>query len=397
MGGAFVGLADDWSAAFWNPAGLTSLGGWGVGGSMDFLAARSMDGNSMANPPLPFTQANVEQGDAFYQLGGEPSRFNITDTTIRTVLPSFVGYRAGEHWAGSLGAFAPLGFAFDVDDQTIPGIHAKFESQGYILMYNASMSYRWRPGWAVGAGVNVLDARVQREATKTTDSYTLHGTSDGRGQALQGVFGVLARVHRTLSLGAVYKTGADLDLKGAATVTDTRLPLTFPGFGTVTNESSAARTRVRNPAVYAVGLAWSHRESTTLTADWQGTDWTPTHVDLQFDRPGVILQNQDFDARWRFTHRARVGGQYRREYRPRKQWSAYAGYSWDPSAIPDSAVSITNLVDVSRHFYSVGMGWRTGSWEPTLGFLYATGSRSANGVEYKHLSRLLSLSLQYRY
>ena len=31
MGGAFIGLADDWTAIYWNPAGLTQLTGAGAG------------------------------------------------------------------------------------------------------------------------------------------------------------------------------------------------------------------------------------------------------------------------------------------------------------------------------------------------------------------------------
>ena len=31
MGGAFIGVADDWTAIYWNPAGLAQLHGAGVG------------------------------------------------------------------------------------------------------------------------------------------------------------------------------------------------------------------------------------------------------------------------------------------------------------------------------------------------------------------------------
>ncbi|MEA1927745.1 MAG: hypothetical protein U9N73_06025 [Candidatus Auribacterota bacterium] len=31
MGGAYIGLADDWTASYWNPAGLSQLEGSGVG------------------------------------------------------------------------------------------------------------------------------------------------------------------------------------------------------------------------------------------------------------------------------------------------------------------------------------------------------------------------------
>src|SRR5690348_6057370 len=55
MGGAFVGLADDWTAIYWNPAGLASLKGTGIGTSIDVVRVRSHDSSGLANPTLPLT------------------------------------------------------------------------------------------------------------------------------------------------------------------------------------------------------------------------------------------------------------------------------------------------------------------------------------------------------
>ncbi len=388
MGGAFVGLADDWSAAFWNPAGLAFLNGWGVGQSVDFISLRALDNNSIANPTPPLTQANIEQGDPFFQLGGEPARFGVTDTTIQAALPSVAGYKAWGPWAISAGVFAPLGFAFKIDDQTIPGYTASYKSQGSILEYNLSVARQWGDRWAVGMGVNFLDARLKRDATKQTPAYTFTSSADGRGQAIQGVFGLLGRLNKSLSMGLVYKTANDIALDGTATVT--------PGIGMMNSETSGQTSTIHTPATYSVGFAFLPAPSLTTTMDWEGTDWTPTREKVQFAQPGVILQNQDFDAHWRFTNRVRAGTEYRWDYTPQKQLLFRAGYTWDPYAVPDSAVSVTNLVDVSRNVYTLGLGWRLGAWQPQVGFAYAVGSRTVNGVEYKKVDRLLTVGLQYR-
>ncbi|PIP39595.1 hypothetical protein COX18_09635, partial [Candidatus Desantisbacteria bacterium CG23_combo_of_CG06-09_8_20_14_all_40_23] len=45
MGGAFIGLADEWTAIYWNPAGLTQLQGKGVGVDVSRLCIKGSDGN----------------------------------------------------------------------------------------------------------------------------------------------------------------------------------------------------------------------------------------------------------------------------------------------------------------------------------------------------------------
>ena len=39
MGGAFIGLADDYSAVYWNPAGITQIKGMEVRGSFQVITA----------------------------------------------------------------------------------------------------------------------------------------------------------------------------------------------------------------------------------------------------------------------------------------------------------------------------------------------------------------------
>jgi long-chain fatty acid transport protein len=395
MGGAYVALADDWTAGFWNPAGLAFQSGAGFGTSVDLISLRAFDQNSIANPPLPVTQANVRQGDAFLQLPGEPSRFNVTDTTLRAALPSAAGYKVWGPWAFSLGVFAPLGFAFNLNDDTIPGYHAHYDSQGYIVNYNLSVARRWGDVFSLGAGLNILDARLKRDASKVTPGYDFSSASDGRGNALQAVAGFQLRPERHVKIGFAFKSGETISLTGNASVGGSLFPLTIPGFGTISSEGSAVTSRVYNPATYTAGVAFFPTDSLTLTADWEGTDWRPTRVDATFDQPGVILQNQNLDAGWRFTNRARTGGEYRFTT-GRAQTAVRWGYTWDPYAVPDSGVGITNFVDVSRHVLTGGAGVRIGSWEPAIGFAYAWGSRTADGVLYKKIDRLLTLGLSYR-
>ncbi len=397
MGGAYVALVDDWTAAFWNPAGLAFMRGWGYGIDVDFISIGMMDNASVNNPIPPLTRSDIQQGPAFVQLGGEPTRFNVMEAKIQAALPSVAGYKTWERWAFSMGVFAPLGSALDFNDNTVPGMRVDYESQSFILNYNVSAAWRWNDRFAMGVGLNVLDATVSNEANKQTTTYAYRSSGEAKGYALQGVIGLMARLSDKMSMGATYKTSANIPLHGSASVSDSRFPLTVPGFGTLRNESSDMTTVFHNPAIYMAGFAFFPTKNVTLTTDWEGTDWTPMRVESRFDQPGVILQDQNFNAGWRFTHRAKAGAEYKRHYQPRKHVAFRGGYMWDPYAIPAEAESLTNFVDTNRNYYFVGVGWRINNWEPGIGFCYDSGSRAADGIEYKRVDRLLTVGFHYHH
>src|SRR5690242_5810640 len=91
MGGAFIGLADDWTAIYWNPAGLAQHSRATAGMSLEILQARFHDSSGLRNATLPFTEANALRGDVFSQLGNEPSQFSGTDSSFVYPLPSVGG------------------------------------------------------------------------------------------------------------------------------------------------------------------------------------------------------------------------------------------------------------------------------------------------------------------
>ena len=77
MGGAFVALADDATAAFANPAGLVQLGSWQVGASVKgFRFAPNFD-------TRVFAAEAQGTGEAFVQVGSVP----FQPTTTVTELP----------------------------------------------------------------------------------------------------------------------------------------------------------------------------------------------------------------------------------------------------------------------------------------------------------------------
>ncbi len=394
MGGAFVGLADDWTATFWNPAGLAQLEGTGAGIAVNELFSKTFSGSSMANPTPPFTQQNIERGDAFVNLGGEPSHFNVMNSPMNVPLPSLGAYHRWGNWVGAASVHVTLGFSSDITDNTIPGLSAEFKDEGYVLMSGFSLARELGHGILLGAGFHLLTGHVERHATKSGSGYVFNSNAEGNDSAVpEGVLGFLWKMNRRFQIGAVYRTPAVLHLSGQAEVTDSRFPLVTP-LGTLQNERSSFTTAIYNPATYGVGIAYHISVKWLVTTDWQGTDWRSTREKTTFSSPGLILRNQDFDAGWKFTHRLRLGTQYR----PFERWSWRAGFARDPQALPDEAQSLTHIVDITRYFYTGGVGWSFAkSLDFDLGYQYGYGSRTIAGVDFRRESHSLLLAMNYRF
>src|SRR5258708_8986939 len=130
MGGAFVGVADDWTAIYWNPAGLARLKGKEVGASLEYVRVLAHDSQGLVNAPIPFTQANFVRGDVFSQFGGEPAQFNGQDSDFSAWLPSLGFYASALGMTFGGGSYSPFGFAFEVKDNRQPGFDVSFKSQG---------------------------------------------------------------------------------------------------------------------------------------------------------------------------------------------------------------------------------------------------------------------------
>jgi len=379
MGGAFIAVADDWTAIYWNPAGLSQLHGAGVGVSVDTVRVRSHDSTGLANPNLPVTNQNLLRGDVFFQTGGEPSQFSGEDSSFWTPLPGIGAYASKWGFTFAAGSYAPLGFSYNVSDNSQPNFAASYESEGYILNHNFSMAREVIPGVRIGAGVNLIQARLERTALKITPDYNYSASSNGEGWDVQGVFGFLVDMCPHVRAGGVYRTGQNIPLSGHASIEDSQLP----------PESSDYTQSLRNPTTYGIGLAWEPISKVTLSADWQRTQWAPSRLDVAFEQQGLILQNENLSLGSSNTSRYRFGT----EWRPSTEWSFRAGYFRDPGAVSDPAEALTNVVAVDQRFFTCGLSFTQPHWRLNLGSQYSSGHEDIGGRTLKrdNLSALVGI------
>ena len=98
MGGAFRGLADDWSAAYWNPAGLTQLEESELSGMLVFLSPRPQYTPDILYSGLPVGYRNGQK---------------VYPKTETSVIPDFSGFLkldAFEKYTFGVAVYTPVGF-----------------------------------------------------------------------------------------------------------------------------------------------------------------------------------------------------------------------------------------------------------------------------------------------
>ncbi len=226
MAGAFRGVADDWSAAFWNPAGLIDLSGTQVVGTSTIV---------LPNMNLTPTEFNGYSTSTVYQ-----NRNAIT-------APGVNGFaRSGDKkLAYGIGVWAPFGLGFQWDDlyHLPPGYNpsATYPSQGTesnlkVVDIHPTVAYRMSPNFSVGAGVSMNYASLKlHEVALNQNPLTATGLSplisapfdylpvdvdvEGTGFGFGANGGMLWKASDKLKIGAAARWYTDLDINGDGTLT----------------------------------------------------------------------------------------------------------------------------------------------------------------------------------
>ncbi len=396
MGGAYIGLADDWTASYWNPAGLAQLEGAGAG--IDFLSTHPTlrGSDSFANlPPTPQTAEKYKYTkDMFINYSGmEPDQFNKTSTNYHFYQPQGLGgYMTFPEFTVGLTVYSPMGYYSDWSDTISYGmgsIYAKNYQQLVIVETQLTISREIFDGLYAGAGIALLYDRIERKAEKDVSNsgildydYDFDLKNDGYGA--EGSFGLLYKISDIISAGAVYRTGSTVKMTG-----NTSSSLSFMGLDEDTNDTY----KFRHPPTWGVGLAITPiMDELILTADFQQTMWSFYRTNVQYDQEGVLLQSSSYDEDWSDSNRYRVGA----EYMLKPTWAVRAGFFFDESPLPAKAVSLAHIADVDRKNITFGTGFEIaqGLTADAVGAV-AWGDRTAEGADYEQRIWAVGLDLNY--
>lgn len=344
--GAFTAQADDPSALFFNPAGMTqlpgiqtSLGTLLIGGSTTFTSptgatSRGDFGGSVAFPP--------------------PSNYYVTANLKDLGLTSLGDLTVG------IGVLSPFGilyrypndgpFSTAVTRQTLPLMDIK-PTLAYKLNDQLSIGvgadiYTFASFWGAGQGVTKLNnAGLPGVPPGTPLEINGGDTAYGFNVSLLYTPFRNADGKPLANIGLVYRSQATMHLKG-----------NFLANGGLVSDAS---TTVVLPQTFTGGIAlWPVRDQDRewkLELDVDYTGWKSLrNTDVHLSTGATI----PFPQNWQSSYTTMVGTEYkwlRLERLPGWEVALRGGYWYSQNAIPDSSFSPT-VPDANNHSISVGLG-----------------------------------------
>jgi long-chain fatty acid transport protein len=323
MAGAFTGLANDPSAIYFNPAGITQLDG------TNFSAGTTMIlPISSYTSPKPFSTETEMVGQTF-QLINFYATQKLTDKLSVGVGVNNqfgLGTKWDPNWAGRW-------FAVETEVKSFfftPVV-------AYKILDNLSIS-----GGATIAMANVKITRknppTKVSATTTIPEFLLDMESD-YATAIGFTAGVLWKPLPKLQIGASYRSESKFDLTGTVVSTPA-------SYGPISLPNGAIAASLTTPQNAQLGIAYFANEQWTITLDGQYVGWS-SYSDLTIT--GAV--NKSVPRNYENTYLGRLGF----EYKASDVFSLRFGVLYDHNPVPDAYVEPT-LPDADRIAVNIGFG-----------------------------------------
>ena len=306
MGAAFIGIADDATAAEANPAGLTILTRPEASAHFRF-SSYNID---FYNPTAYDVQSAYDQGNGigtYDQSVSTPSFFSFVKPFRGVVLSIYYQQAADFKGTATFGAFD----SFFTDQYTVTE-NVKFQLE------HIGVSLAFRLGDRVALGFSARNSRLSLRSLdelrvdywrdlpdepNVTDYFGLATRFDDHDSTLTYNVGLLINPNGKLSMGVVYKKGGKYNLNGIFEGFDVcegagcyPNPFFLPG-------QVAVRTTFRVPDVIGVGFALRPSDQLTFAADAVQISYS----DLRFEGQTEKLDNA-VEAHFGFEYTFFPGG-----------------------------------------------------------------------------------------
>jgi long-chain fatty acid transport protein len=350
-GNAFVATADNPSAVFYNPAGISQLDGVNLSAGAYGIVTDDRYSGPAGSLNSKTQWSAVPQFFSTYSL----SNYNLT-----------LG----------LGTYSPFGLRMEW-----PG-NAPFGQQtGEITYLTASpiIAYQIMPWLSIAAGptVNFSEAEMQNAF------FRVHGTATDVGY----IAGVLVQPSVQHSIGITYHSATEMNYNGHETL------------GPYTAAGSAD---FHFPESVAAGYSYRPTEKWNFETDATWSDWSGLKsVPIVSPLPGSPTLHFNWRPSWMLD-----AGMTR--YLA-NNWRVSGGYIYSENSVPSSSFNPV-VPDSDRHVFSVGVGKRYGhfSWDAAYQFAWGppravSGDTnpgfypgSVNG-KYEFLSHAFTVNFGYHF
>jgi long-chain fatty acid transport protein len=355
LGGAMVGRADDPSALFYNPAGITQLPGLQVMGGATFV--------------MPSTTVETFQG------GHKTS----TDSEDNVWIPPhlYATYQFNDSLWFGLGIFSQFGLGTEFPD-TWPGRYNNYKAFIETLSINPNVAYKINDQLSIAAGMTAmwfdltLDKKINPGSifgipTPQAQDIDSHLTGDSWG------YGFNLALHYKpfdwMALGFSYRSEVKQHIEGTADFTKptaARVPASW------FNDTDASGA-IKLPAEVFLGAAFKPCQNVTWEVGGVLTMWSSFRdLTVNFANPIIVLPQplpsvsqqrspKDWDDEWRI--------QTGIEYKALDWLDLRVGYVFDME--PSLSRTVDYLVPANdRHLFSGGAGFHWNKWTLDLSYTF---------------------------
>lgn len=342
-GQAFVATADNPSAIYYNPAGITQLDGDNLRSG-----ACGFDLNTTFKAPDSSPQAGNTYHSA-YHYAAAPQGFYTH--TFKKWPVSF-----------GLGVYAPFGGSIDWPHDTSFNTIAT-EGRLLYLSFNPVLALKLSPSFSLAVGVSANYVKMDLEQGLLTSPFFVNYFQfKGDGWSAGYNLGALWQPIKQLSFGATFRSSAMVNLQGQTKVEE------IPFFAQVTTPANLPLTF---PLSTVVGASYRPTPKWNLEFDANYTGWSSfgeTSIQQAQQPNFAVVQNVPVNLDWQSSWTIEFG--VTRYFDNGLHLSA--GYAYDENSVPDQYYT-PFAADMDRHFFSIGAGFKGKTFDFDLTYQFGYG------------------------
>lgn len=383
LAGAFIATADDPSAVFYNPAGLTSVDG-----------LQLILGTTVINTTFAFSGPN--EIDSKQYTKAEEVRF----------FPShlYLSYKYNDRIAMGFGFFSPFGLASTWGSDADPWVGRQLSTHTELttFFYNPVIAIKAFDNLSLAAGFSLVQGNVLMEKSVLFTPRNVFGESALEADATGFGFnlGLQYKPFKRMTVGINYRSAVDLDFDGTATFKfpDTLSNVVTQEIGALFPTSTGGSSSLTLPYQFAVGLAYRFVENLSVEINYLKIGWSSyDKLMVTFDDPVAGQTQTETVKNYEDSYSLRFGLQYQVD----EALALRVGYSWDEYTVPAEYLE-PSLPEGNRHNYSIGLGYKIAGFNID-GFYHVLlqddRSSTLEGFsgEYSGLATLYGFTLGYAF
>ena len=346
MGGAFTALADDFSATYYNMAGL--IADKQIKATTEFLYAK------------PYLKVNSKD-QHLRDIQGLNLGVSLP-VPLADELENKIGFGLSLFVFGHPDIFTPQAVVLRGRVPEKPK-YVFYDSYAERVLVSFGFGFELHPAFLFGAGTEVFVPIFGSLATVDTPT----GYPDVSGRL--GLYTYWSyRLGVILKPGEVWDNLSDLRI-GLSYRDEFKVKFNLPVdavLGSLAFGITLPTTSFFTPREATLGIAYDFTDNFTASFDLGWENWSKYHAQVPHVTfaasvsvlelgTGLYVPPEDFDDIWI----PRIGGEYRYTSSPEFTWSFRGGYAYERSPAPEQT-GISNYLDNDRHVFSLGLGINIG-------------------------------------